>query len=44
MEQEYKRDYLANKVTPTLNKMLVKIINHKPDDILGFMINFLKIE
>lgn len=33
---------MATKVTPVLNRMLVKIVNHKPVNTLGFMIDFLK--
>jgi hypothetical protein len=35
---------LDTKITPVLNKMMVKIVNQKPRKVLDFMINFLKSE
>ena len=38
---ETSKDFLANKVTPVMEPMMIELLLHKPDDPVDFMIKYL---
>ena len=38
---ETSNDFLANKVTPVMEPMMIELLLHKPDDPVDFMIKYL---